>query len=127
MTTRCNYCNKQYTNKSAFTRHQFLCEFASYNERSKKVYIEETKDLPSHSSMVFAMQDMLSKMNKMESRIDFLEKENSILQKIKMRKIPVSDIFYRPEEAQPTTDHPFVKRTSLLLVLVWVFDYHQPA
>jgi len=34
--------------------------------------------------MVFAMQDMLSKMNKMESRIDFLEKENSILQKIKM-------------------------------------------
>jgi len=98
MTSTCIYCNKKYTNKSAFTRHQLLCEFSSFNPRSKNVYIEETTDLPSHPSLVFAMQEMLIKMKKMDTRIEFLEKENSILQKVKM-----SGHKWLTEHVNPTT------------------------
>ena len=80
----CSFCSKKYTNKSAFARHQLLCEFSRFNQRSQQVFLEETTDLPSHTSLVFAMEEMASKMKKMEQRMATLEKENSLVEKVKI-------------------------------------------
>ena len=80
----CCFCSKKYTNKSAFARHQLLCEFSRFNQRSQQVFLEETTDLPSHTSLVFAMEEMASKMQKMEQRLATIEKENSLVEKVKI-------------------------------------------
>jgi ribosomal protein L7/L12 len=70
----CEYCNKQYTRKSAFKRHVVLCEVLHQSKRVQQCQEEEETDIPSTKQLYSIIQELAMKCNRMEEKMDIMQK-----------------------------------------------------
>jgi hypothetical protein len=70
----CVICNKKYTKKSSLDKHKILCDFKTKTKRELKIEEEELGDIPTYGQLVKIVQEMAIKMEKMENKMEELNK-----------------------------------------------------
>ena len=83
----CVVCNKEYTKKSSLDNHKIICDFRLKSKREIEIAIEEANDVPTHSQLVKIVQELTSKMIKMEEKMEEMQKWVAI----KKKKLNVID------------------------------------
>jgi hypothetical protein len=77
----CQYCRKQYTRKSSYSRHIILCEIFYENKtnkapttREKICEEEESSNLPSTKQLYKIIQELATKYKNMEEKMNDMQK-----------------------------------------------------
>jgi hypothetical protein len=70
----CYICNKTYLKKSSLDKHKLLCEFKTKTMREREVELEELGDMPTYAELVKIVQELSTKLVKMEAKVDGMQK-----------------------------------------------------
>jgi hypothetical protein len=68
----CKYCGKSYSKKINLDKHVILCELL--NTSKTKTSLEDDEEVPSQRKMYLMMLEMGSKLNKLDEKVDELNK-----------------------------------------------------
>lgn len=68
----CNYCGKNYLKKTNLDKHIIICELL--NNSKTKTTVDEDDEIPSHRKMYQILLELGSKYNKLEEKVDELNK-----------------------------------------------------
>lgn len=68
----CNYCGKNYLKKTNLDKHIIICELL--NSSKSKTTVEEDDEIPSQRKMYQILLELGSKYNKLEEKVDELNK-----------------------------------------------------
>lgn len=70
----CPYCDKTYIKTTTLNNHMVTCEYLNKSKQNKKIHDESIKNQPTYNELVMIVQELASKLNKMEERVKELEK-----------------------------------------------------
>ena len=110
MKHQCNHCAKEYTNKTAYTRHELLCSLLLQNDRSRKIENEEQKGQPSHSELVIMVQELAVKYTILEEKLDKIQSES-----IQHKKQKIDVVVWLNQNILPP--YPFEELSERLIVM----------
>ena len=82
---KCSYCNKQYTRKIFFERHELCCRMLHESERERKITNEEATSTPTVTQLYIIVQELSKK-------VQSLERDNATLQQFIKRKMDKCNI-----------------------------------
>ena len=70
----CDICNKKYSKRSSLDKHVLLCEYKSKSTREKQIIVEESSDTPSYDELVKIVQELSTKIIRMEEKMTEMQK-----------------------------------------------------
>lgn len=70
----CPYCDKTYIKSVTLNKHMVTCEYLNKSKQNKKIHDETIKNQPTYNELVIIVQELASKLNKMEDKVKELEK-----------------------------------------------------
>ena len=68
----CNYCGKSYLKKTNLDKHIIICELL--NTSKTKTIVDDDDEIPSHRKMYQMLLEMANKLNKLDDKVDELNK-----------------------------------------------------
>jgi hypothetical protein len=70
----CPYCDKTYIKTTTLNKHMVTCEYLNKSKQNKKIHDEAIKNQPTYNELVIIVQELATKLNKMEDKVKELEK-----------------------------------------------------
>lgn len=70
----CPYCDKTYIKMGTLNNHMITCEYLKKSKQNKKIHDEQIQNQPTYNELVMIIQELASKVNKMDDKIKELEK-----------------------------------------------------
>ena len=108
----CQYCGKEYTRKTSYSRHVILCELLNQTKREKKCIEEETTDIPTIKQLYNIIQElglkcqnMEIKMNEMQKWVDNKKKKLNVIQWLNLNSQPLINIKEWIQSIQINEEH----------------------
>lgn len=108
----CNYCDKGYTRKTAYTRHVILCEILNQSPRLKKCEKEESEDIPTVKQLYQIIQELAikccateQKMAEMQKWVQKTKKKLNVIEWLNTNYIPTTNFTDWTSELQVKKNH----------------------